>query len=106
RNLERRPLRTTLSVAGIGMGVGVLVMAGFMGGAIDRIVDVQFGIAQRDDLTITFTEPASARAAQELAALPGVRTVEPFRTAAVRLRNGHREYRTALQGLPDGATLR
>lgn len=106
RNLERRPLRTTLSVAGIGMGIGVLVMAGFMGGAMDRIVDVQFGIAQRDDLTVTFTDPVSARAAQELAALPGVSAVEPFRTAAVRLLNGHREYRTALQGLPHGATLR
>lgn len=106
RNLERRPLRTALSVAGIGMGVAVLVMAGFMSGALDHIVEVQFGMAQREDLAVTFTEPASARAAQELAALPGVRAVEPFRNAAVRLRNGHREYRTALQGLPDDADLR
>ena len=106
RNLERRPLRTTLSVAGIGMAVAVLVMASSMGGALERIVDVQFGMAQREDLAVTFTEPASARAAQELAALPGVRAVEPFRNAAVRLHSGHREYRTALQGLPAGADLR
>ncbi|MCD9027416.1 ABC transporter permease [Luteimonas sp. BDR2-5] len=106
RNLERRPLRTGLSVSGIGLGLGVLVMASFMGDAIDHIVDVQFGLAQRDDFTVTFTEPASGRAAQELAALPGVRAVEPFRSAAVRLRNGHREYRTALQGLPPDADLK
>ena len=106
RNLERRPLRTTLSVLGIGMGLGVLVMSRFIGGAIDSIVDVQFGLAQRDDFTVTLVEPASGRAAHELAALPGVRSVEPFRNSAVRLRNGHREYRTALQGLPPDADLR
>ncbi len=106
RNLERRPLRTGLSVFGIGLGIGVLVMASFMGSAIDRIIAVQYGLAQRDDLAVTFTEPASSRAAQELAALPGVYATEPFRMAAVRLRNGHREYRTALQGLPPGADLR
>lgn len=106
RNLERRPLRTALSVLGIGLGLGVLVMSRFIGGAIDGIVEVQFGLAQRDDFTVTLVEPASGRAAQELAALPGVHAVEPFRNAAVRLRSGHREYRTALQGLPPGSDLR
>jgi putative ABC transport system permease protein len=67
------------------------------------MIGVQFGFAQRDDLAVTFTEPTSARASDELAALPGVRVVEPFRVAAVVLRHGHREYRTALQGLaPEG----
>ncbi|MBX3702216.1 MAG: ABC transporter permease [Steroidobacteraceae bacterium] len=106
RNLGRRPLRTLMSVLGIGLGTGILVLSRFQGGAIEQMVDVQFGFAQRDDFAVTFTEPASARAAQELAALPGVRAVEPFRSAAVRLRHGHREYRTALQGLPDDADLK
>lgn len=106
RNLERRPLRSTLSVVGIGLAVGVLVLARFQAGAINHMIDVQFGFAQRDDLMVSFVEPTSARAAQELAALPGVRRVEPFRAAAVRLHNGHRSYRTALQGLPDEADLK
>ncbi len=106
RNLERRPLRSLLSVVGIGLGVGILVMARFQAGAIDYMMGVQFGFAQRDDLMVSFTEPASARAAQELAALPGVLAVEPFRNAAVELRHGHREYRTALQGLPAEGGLR
>src|SRR5690606_27400740 len=59
RNLERRPLRTGLSVFGIGLGVGVLVVARFMGGAIDHIFDVQFGLAQRDDLSVVLAQPAS-----------------------------------------------
>jgi putative ABC transport system permease protein len=106
RNLGRRPLRTLLSVLGIGLAVGILVLSRFQQGAIEEMVDVQFGFAQRDDFAVTFTEPASARAAFELGALPGVRTVEPFRSAAVRLRHGYREYRTALQGLPDDADLK
>ena len=106
RNLERRPLRSAMSVLGIGLGVGILVMSRFQSSAIEEMIGVQFGFAQRDDLAVTFTEPTSSRAAHELAALPGVRVVEPFRSAAVILRNGHREYRTALQGLPDGADLK
>jgi putative ABC transport system permease protein len=99
RNLERRPLRSLLSVLGIGLACGILVMSRSQSGAIETMIDVQFGFAQRDDLAVTFTEPTSARAVEELAALPGVRVVEPFRVAAVVLRHGHREYRTALQGL-------
>lgn len=106
RTLERRPLRTLLSVTGIGLACGMLVMSGSQRHAIDTMIGVQFGLAQRDDLTVTFVEPASARAAQELADIPGVRRVETFRTASVRLRHGHRSYQTALQGLPDASDLR
>lgn len=106
RNLERRPLRSALSVLGIGLACGILVMSRFQAGAIDEMIDTQFGFAQRDDLTVTLAEPAAWRAATELAALPGVRAVEPFRSAPVVLRNGHREYRTALQGMPRGADLK
>jgi putative ABC transport system permease protein len=106
RNLGRRPLRSALAVLGIGLAVGILVMSRFQRAAIEEMIDVQFGFAQRDDFAVTFAEPASSRAAQELAALAGVRAVEPFRSAAVRLRHGHREYRTALQGLPDGGDLK
>jgi putative ABC transport system permease protein len=99
RTLERRPWRTAMSVVGIGLACGILVMSRFQSGAIEHMVEVQFGFAQRDDLMVGFAEPASARAAQELAAIPGVRAVEPFRIAAAVLRHGHREYRAALQGL-------
>ncbi len=106
RNLERRPLRSLLSVLGIAMACGILVMGRFQTAAIEHMVAVQFGFAQRDDLTVSFVEPASPMAVNELAAIPGVRAVEPFRHAAVVLRHGHREYRTALQGLPEAADLK
>lgn len=106
RNLERRPLRAGLSVLGIGLACGILVMSRFQFGAIEHLVEVQFQQIQRDDLAVSLVEPASRRAVDELAALPGVLAVEPWRHAAVRLRYGHREYRTALQGLPAQGELR
>jgi putative ABC transport system permease protein len=106
RTLERRPWRTALAVLGIGLACGILVMSRFQRDAIEHMVEVQFGFAQRDDLMLTFSEPTSARAVHELAALPGVREVEPFRAAPAILRHGHREYRTALQGLQPDADLK
>lgn len=106
RNLERRPLRTASTVLGIGLAVGILVMTRFQSSAIDEMIDVQLGFAQRDDLAVTFTQPTSERAAQELLAIPGVLAVEPFRQSAVMLRNGHREYRTSLLGLQPRGDLK
>lgn len=106
RNLERRPLRSLLAVVGIGLAGGILVMARFQAGAIDEMIGAQFGFAQRDDLTVNFVEPTSARAAFDLASMPGVLAVEPFRSASVELRNGHRGYRTSLLGLPADGDLK
>jgi putative ABC transport system permease protein len=103
RNIERRPVKSLLSVAGIAMACGILMVGRFQQGAVDFLIMVQYGLAQRDDLTVTFTEPTSRRVIHELMALPGVHRVEPFRSAAVTLHRGTASYRTAIQGLePDG----
>ncbi len=99
RNLERRPVRSLLSIVGIGLAGGILVMSRLQSSAIDEMVSVQFGLAQRDDLSVGFAHPTHWRAVDELAALPGVLAVEGYRESPVKLRNGHREYTTALQGL-------
>jgi putative ABC transport system permease protein len=106
RNLERRPLRSLMSVTGIALACGLLVMGRFQAAAIEHMIALQFGFTQRDDLTVAFVEPTSAGAVHDLAAIPGVRLAEPFRHAGAILRHGHREYRTALQGLPVDADLR
>jgi putative ABC transport system permease protein len=99
RNLERRPLRSLLSILGMGLACGILVMSGLQRDAIQEMIDVQFGLAQRDDLSVSFTQASDWRAIDELRRLPGVLAVEPFRAAAITLRHGHRTYTTALQGL-------
>ena len=105
RNLERRPLKAALSVIGIAFACAVLVVGGFFKDSVDFMVDVQFRLAQRDDITVTFVEPASPKAMFTLARLEGVEEVEPFRSVPARLRFGHRTYRTAVRGVPAGNRL-
>jgi putative ABC transport system permease protein len=106
RNIERRPVKSALSVVGVALSVSILVTGGFWGDAIDFMVDFQFNRAQRDNLTVTFIEPVSQRALYSLGSLDGVRHLEPFRSVPVRLRHLHREYRTALQGIDNHGDLR
>lgn len=106
RNIERRPLKATLSVIGIAMACGILMVGRFQEGAIDYLIKVQYGFAQRDDLSVTFIEPTSRRVVHELAAVPGVDHVEPVRIAAATLRLGKASYRTGVQGLEPQSRLR
>jgi putative ABC transport system permease protein len=107
RHLERRPFKSLLTVLGLALACAIMMIGRFQNDAIDFMVDVQFRIGQRNDISVDFSEPAARQGAFELRALPGVQAVEPYRTAAVRLRNGLHSYRTGLQGLlPDGAMKR
>jgi putative ABC transport system permease protein len=71
------------------------------------MVNVQFRIAQLDDMTITFTEPTSRAALHAVAAMKGVQHAEPFRVVPANLRFEHRYYRTSVRGIaPDGQLQR
>ena len=105
RTLERRPWRTLASIVGVGLA-GALMVAGLSPwDAVTRLMDLQFERIQREDLSVAFVEPRSVRAARELASLPGVLTVEPFRSTPVHLRHGARARKTQLLGLADGGVL-
>jgi putative ABC transport system permease protein len=105
RNLERKPLRAAVTVAGIAGSVAILIAGTFWSDAIEWFMDVQFNMVQRAQVNVGFAEPVSGAARWELARLPGVKQVEVTRAIPVRLRAGHRSYRTAINGLADDATL-
>ncbi len=106
RNLERQPVKALLTVVGIASSCSILIMGLCFTDAFDYIIRVQYGIAQRDDLTVSFAEPTSTDALYELKALPGVVHAEPFRMAPVTLRHQHRSYDTGIEGIPRDAYLR
>jgi putative ABC transport system permease protein len=107
RHLERRPVKSLLSVAGIAFACAIMMVGRFQEDAIEYMVDVQFELAQRQDLTVTFVEPTSGRGLYELQSLQGVEHAEAFRVVPARLRFGHRSYRTSIQGIePDGVLQR
>jgi len=106
RDLGRRPVRSLLSSSGIAAAAGIMVVASFTRDAMQVVVDQQFDVAAREDVTVTFTQAVRARSAvRELRALPGVTEAEPWRAVPATLRAGHRSYRTALTGLEPGARL-
>ncbi|NMF84687.1 FtsX-like permease family protein [Nodosilinea sp. P-1105] len=106
RNLERRPLQALMAVVGISMAVAILVVGGYFSDATDQIMAVQFHTVQREDMTLTFTQPLSGRVRHDLAQLPGVLRVEPFRAVPVRFRYGHRTRLGSITGLSSPSTLR
>lgn len=106
RNLAQRPIRAAMTSLGISMAVAILVTGNFSKGSLDYLVHVQFGLVQRYDLQVSFTQPVDAEAVHELEHMPGVLAVEPFRTVPARLRNGHRSYQLAIQGIPANSELR
>ena len=76
-------------------------MVGFVfSDAMDKLIETQFWVAERQDVTVTFVEPRSEAARYALARLPGVIAVEPQRTVAARVRAGHRERYLAITGVP------
>jgi putative ABC transport system permease protein len=101
RNVTRHPLRAAASIFGIGFAVAILMVGFVFSDAIERLIQTQFWVAERQDVTVGFVEPRSEAARHALARLPGVVAVEPQRSVAVRVRSGHRERYLSLTGVPD-----
>jgi putative ABC transport system permease protein len=106
RHLERKPFKSLLSVTGIAFACAIMMLGSFQEDAVDFMVDVQFGLSQREDLLVTFVEPTSHRALYEMESLDGVEYGEPFRAVPARLRFEHRNYLTAIQGVEPNGRLK
>jgi putative ABC transport system permease protein len=105
RNILRHRVKSTLTVLGIALACGIIPTGLFQRDTVSYMVNLQFALVQREDLSVTFTEPTGWRARSELLALPGVIHAEPFRNVPVRLRNGPRSYTSAIRGLQPGGDL-
>ncbi|MGB7328307.1 MAG: FtsX-like permease family protein [Rubripirellula sp.] len=105
RRLETNRLSTAFSVLGMSLGVAILVLGSFFQDTVDFVIDLQFNKAQRQDVMLTFVETMSAAAQHDVAHMPGVTRVEPFRSVAVKMRNGTRSHRMSLMGLNARPTL-
>lgn len=98
RNMERRPLRSSLAVGGIAVALAIVIMGNFIRDAMQAIVDTQFSQAMRFDVAVWTFEPVTDSAGLELARLPGVRSVESSRFVPVTLRHGARHERSMIRG--------
>jgi putative ABC transport system permease protein len=105
RTLQRHPARVLLSLIGIALGGSLLVVGNFSMDALDEMTRIQFDVAQRYDLMVTFVLPTSPSALMDVRRLPGVLDAEPFRAVGARLRSGPRSRNAAVLGVAAGSRL-
>ena len=105
RHLARWPGRAFLTCIGIGMGMGVMV--GAQGGqdAMNLMIDTQFELISRQDVTVSFTDPQDRSVINELLALEGVITAEPFLAVPATLHAGHKKRHEGITGVLYDAEL-
>ena len=105
RNIERQPVRSLISVGGVASSLAILIVGVFMLDSLDLMMAVQFRVAQRQDMQVTFVEPVSPSGIHALHRLPGVIDAEPLRGAPVRLHAGSRSRQVSISGLPEVSRL-
>ncbi|OPY89659.1 MAG: FtsX-like permease family protein [Syntrophaceae bacterium PtaU1.Bin231] len=105
RNVERKPVRTILSIVGIAVACATMITSGFFKDSVDFMVDVQLQRSQKEDMTVTFIEPTSLKAVYELKGMQGIQHAESFRMVPVKFRFGHRTYRSMIEGIEKDSRL-
>jgi putative ABC transport system permease protein len=105
RNLIRHPLRAFLTTLGIALSTGIIIVSLFFNDTMDGLVDVTFFMADRQDATVSFVEKRPHNVVVQMARLPGVLAVEPYREVPVRIRHGSVERRVLISGRPSNSDL-
>lgn len=105
RNLTGHPVRAAFTIVGLALSTGILVASLFLSGTMENLIDVTFFMADRQDATVSFVERRNANVILQVAHLPGVIAVEPYREVPVRIRKGPLERRVMLNARPANADL-
>lgn len=105
RHIERRPVKAFMSSFGMALAVAILLLGRFSADSLDYLLNVQFFVSQKQDMSVSFIEPTSMSGFYELQHLPGVVHAEPRRMVPVRIRHEHIARRTLLHGVIDHPTL-
>jgi putative ABC transport system permease protein len=100
RTMERRPVRTGLTVLGIALAMAIVVTGAFWRDATRELLDTQFGLVMRADVAVALIEATPARVQHDFKSLPHITAVEGGRQVSVRLVNGAQSYFGAIQGRP------
>jgi putative ABC transport system permease protein len=106
REIERRPLRTALSSAGIAGAIALMILGRFGVDSMDDYFQGTLLREQQQDLAVTFAHSKDRRAVSDLAHLPGVLRAEELRSVPIRVRYEHRVRDSLLVGVAAGSTLR
>jgi putative ABC transport system permease protein len=105
RNIARHPVRAVFTASGMALSAGILIVSLFLHDTMERLVDITYFMTDRQDATVSFVEKRPHSIVFEMARLPGVLAVEPYREVPVRIRAGNIERRVMISGRPRDADL-
>ncbi|MBI2747391.1 MAG: ABC transporter permease [Burkholderiales bacterium] len=98
RTMQRRPLRTLLTIFGIAASMAIVISGTFWRDTIDLLLHTQFRLVLRGDVIVSLVEAAPAPVTYEMARLPHVTAVEGVRSVPARLVHGQHHWRGSVQG--------
>jgi putative ABC transport system permease protein len=99
RQIIRWPVRSGLTVLGIGLSGALLLMTLYFVDAMEELITNYFDESARHDLAVSFVEPRGMDAFHDLMRREGVIYGEPFRAVGASLRFQNREVRLGLTGV-------
>ena len=105
RHIARWPWRSTLTVCGVALSLALLFSTLQFLDSSHTMLDAYFFRAQRQDLTVTFTEPRRDDAVTELRSLRGVLRAEAVRGVPVALSFENNRERALLESAQSNAQL-
>jgi len=105
RHIARWPGRSAITVLGVALSGGLLFSTLQFLDSSRTMLDSFFFRAQRQDLTVIFTEPRAGDVLFALARIPGVLRAEPTRAVAVKIGHGNRSERTVIESARPDAQL-
>ncbi len=102
RSISRWPGRSAMTTLGIALAVAIMMGAGFFRDALDKIIDTDFTLSNRQDAALVFARDQPESVLADVARLPGVMQVEGQQFLPVLLRSGMRTKHVAIQAMrPD-----
>ncbi|MEL6877909.1 MAG: ABC transporter permease, partial [Pseudomonadota bacterium] len=105
RHIARWPTRSAITVSGVAISMGLLFAVLQFIDSSHFMLDSYFFRSQRQDISVTFTEPRNEDVLYELRQMPGVLRVEPIRGLSVEMSHGNRHEWTALEVTMPGSLL-
>ena len=106
RNLAHHPLRVAFTLVGMALAPAIIIVSLFLIDTTEDLLDVTYFVSDRQDASLSFVEGRPQNVVDQVARLPGVLAVEPYREVPVRIRHGAVERRVMLSGRPRDAGLR
>jgi len=100
RHLMHWPWRTLSGVLGVALSVAILIASLWSFASIDRMIDITFFQADRQDVQMVFGQAEAPRALSDVRHMPGVMAAEPFRAAAARISHRNLSRRVTVVGRP------